>query len=188
MSQQTSVVDLYEQSISHTRKVIAGVKPSDLTTPTPCEKWDVKTLMEHITGGFAIVVNTFSAGHFTAADHEVAKGGPTLESYDRGARRALELLRQPGAMERTVSTSMGPTPATQFLYILLNDNLIHGWDLAKATHQDTTLPPNLVEGTYAALSPLFPTLARGGGFKPPIPVPASASLQVKLLAGQGRQA
>ena len=87
-------IDLYEQSVNHTRKIFAGVKPEHMKATTPCDDWDVKTLMEHITGGFAMVVNAFQAGHFTAADHAVA-GLPHCPTATGALRQAQEKIVGP---------------------------------------------------------------------------------------------
>jgi hypothetical protein len=42
-------------------------------------------------------------------------------------------------------TSFGDVPAEEYLWQLTADALIHAWDLARATGQDESLPPELVE-------------------------------------------
>ena len=83
MTQATtkSVVELYEIAVAHTRKYFGAVKPSQYNDPTPCTDWNVKTLVEHIAGGFAFGINTLNAGSLTEADHDAAKGGLTLEAF-----------------------------------------------------------------------------------------------------------
>ena len=56
--------------MAHTRKYFAAVKPSQYNDPTPCAEWDIKKLMEHITGGFAVGIKTINAEALTGADHD----------------------------------------------------------------------------------------------------------------------
>jgi uncharacterized protein (TIGR03086 family) len=63
---------------------------------------------------------------------------------------------------------------------------LHGWDLAKATRQDTTMPKGLPEAAYEMIHGRFTDEQRKGVFKPEVPVNADASAQDKLLAYAGR--
>lgn len=185
---QKSPVDLYEASVKNTRKTFAGVKPNQMKDPTPCDKWDVTKLMEHISGGFGMGAGVFASGVGTMEAHDAAKAGLTPADYDKESKRMVELVKKPGMMDKKVKTPMGEMPGGQFLTILFVDNLVHGWDLAKATKQGTNLPKDLVEAAYAAMSPQFADLAKSGAFKPAIKVADKASTQEKLMAGLGRKA
>ena len=66
------------------------------------------------------------------------------------------------------------------------DTFIHGWDIARATGQDDTLDPDLVDIAYAMFEPHSAELQASGAFGTPVPVPANADTQTKLLAMLGR--
>lgn len=85
--------------------------------------------------------------------------------------------------------SSGDVPAMQILGIAFCDQLIHGWDLAKATGQDTTMPEDLAAAAWGFLDGRLPDEARGPGrnFKVAVPVSDDASVQDKLIAYCGRQ-
>ena len=178
---------LYEQAVLNTRKIFAGVKPDQLANPTPCEKWNVRALMEHITGGIAMTAYSFDVSHLTNAEHQATKAGISLAQYDAAMNRALGGISKPGAMDKMVRTPMGEMPGGNFLMVLFMDNLTHGWDLAKATGQDTDLPSHLVDACYENFAPGFADLSKSGAFAPPLPVPPTADKQAKLLAGLGRK-
>ena len=115
-------------------------------------------------------------------------GGDNLGRYDTGTSKVLELARAPGAVDKTVQTPFGEMPGGAFMGLFpIWDVLIHGWDLAKATGQDTKLDPVLVEATAATLIPMVPQFAGHGVFAEPIPVPDDADTQTKLIAMAGRQ-
>jgi len=179
-------VELYEQAVRNTRRVFAAVKPDQLENATPCEKWNVRELMQHITGGVAMTAHSFDVSHLTNAEHQAAKAGVSLAQYDAAMHRALAAVSKPGAMDKRVRTPMGEMPGGNFLMVLFMDNLTHGWDLAKATGQDTNLPADLVDACYENFAPGFADLSKSGAFKPPIFVSPTASKQAKLLAGLGR--
>jgi uncharacterized protein (TIGR03086 family) len=72
------------------------------------------------------------------------------------------------------------------IYIAFNDQLLHGWDLAKATRQDTAMPAGLAEAAYETIHGRFTDDQRKGVFKPAIAVADVASSQERLLAYTGR--
>ena len=76
----------------------------------------------------------------------------------------------------------------QFLVGTWLDQFIHGWDLAKATGQDTTLAPELVDFAFSMLKSGFADMGRGAGFiGPEIALPDGASQQDQMMAYMGRQ-
>ena len=83
--------------------------------------------------------------------------------------------------DKDVLEKAGPT-----LGIAFADQLLHGWDLAKATGQDATMPPGLAEAAYETIHGRFTEKQRQGVFKPEVQVGADASPQEKLLAYTGR--
>ena len=88
----------------------------------------------------------------------------------------FKTFSEPGVIEKT-----GPS-----LGIAFADQLLHSWDLAKATGQDTTMPDGLAEAAYEMIHGRFTDEERVGVFKPEVEVAADASAQDKLLAYTGR--
>lgn len=81
-------------------------------------------------------------------------GDDPLAAFDQARTDALAAVRAPGAMAHTVTTRQGERPAVDYAIGQLQEMLVHGWDLAKATGQDTAMDPELVEVGYArALAP-----------------------------------
>ena len=68
------------------------------------------------------------------------------------------------------------------------DVLIHGWDVAKATGQDTTLPNDLVQACIEVVRPQEELLAGSGAFSTDVQAPSGADAQTQLLAMLGRRA
>jgi uncharacterized protein (TIGR03086 family) len=89
---------------------------------------------------------------------------------------ALRTFGDPGILEKTAP----------LLGIALSDQLLHSWDLAKATGQDATMPDGLPEVAYDAIHGHFTDEQRTGVFKPEVPVGRGASSQDRLLGYTGR--
>ncbi len=67
------------------------------------------------------------------------------------------------------------------------DTLIHTWDLAKATGQNTDMDPALAEACYTAFAPQIDGYRGPETFGPEVTVPEDASIQDKLLGIMGRK-
>jgi uncharacterized protein (TIGR03086 family) len=76
---------------------------------------------------------------------------------------------------------MGPA-----LGIAFGDQLLHGWDLARATNQDAAMPEGLAQAAYDCIHGRFTDEQRKGVFGPEIPVGDGATPQQRLLACTGR--
>jgi uncharacterized protein (TIGR03086 family) len=173
----TDLLDLYRQASQWTLEKVAGAT-TQLDADTPCDEWDVRTLLSHM-----LETQRYFAG--SARGEDVAPPGPQpseLPSGDpvaafRQARTdTIETFGADGVIEKT-----GPS-----LGIAFSDQLLHGWDLARATGQDPTMPDGLADAAYQIIHGRFTDEQRTGTFKPEVPVGAGASAQDRLLAYTGR--
>ena len=181
--------ELHDHALVATRRYVAGVGANQWKGPTPCEGWDVRELVNHIVSG------NFWAGALARGktigdvgdrlDGDILGDDPTA-AYDESARAASEAFHAPGAMEAPCAVSYGPVPGEVYCGHRFIDVLIHGWDVASSTGQDTTLDPELVEACVEVLEPQLDMLVGSGMFGTPLEVPEDASRQTRLLAMLGR--
>lgn len=171
------LLDLYERASSWTVSRVEGAA-DQLEAPTGCDGWDVRTLLNHMleTGTFFLSSATGgSASPPSQAPPNVLSDDPAAD-FERGRSETVAAFGQPGVIERT-----GPS-----LGIAFSDQLLHGWDLARATGQDATMPAGLPEAAYEVIHGRFTPEQRKGIFKPEIDVGPDASAQDRLLAYTGR--
>lgn len=171
------LLDLYTRASAWTLSKADGAQDA-LGAGTPCDGWDVRTLMNHM-----LQTQRYFVG--AARGEDVSPPGgepPALLSSDpvadfRHARdETLAVFGADGVVDKT-----GPA-----LGIAFSDQLLHGWDLAKATGQDTIMPNGLAEAAYEVVHGAFTEDQRAGVFGPEIRVPDDAPAQEKLLAYTGR--
>jgi uncharacterized protein (TIGR03086 family) len=169
---------MYERASEWTTSKVAGATQK-LDARTPCDQWDVRTLLNHM-----LDTKNYFVG--AARGEEVSPpaqtppdllGDDPLADFERGRSEMLSTYGAPGVIEKT-----GPS-----LGIAFSDQLLHGWDLAKATQQDATMPDGLPEAAFEMIHGRFTDDQRKGVFKPEVDVPANASAQDKLLAYTGRK-
>lgn len=131
-----------------------AVAADHLDAPTPCDDWDVKTLLSHM-----LETQHYFAG--AARGEDVSPPSPTpsvlldsdpVAEFEQTRIDMLQTFGEPGVIEQT-----GPS-----LGIALSDQLLHGWDLAKATEQDATMPDGLAEAALKMIHGLFTEEQRKG--------------------------
>jgi uncharacterized protein (TIGR03086 family) len=186
----TDLVELHRRALDATGQVVAGIAPSQGSTPTPCEGWDVTALLNHIVAG-----NLWAAE--LVAGRTIEEVGDTLDgdvlgdnipgAYQASAAAAAAGFGRPGALDAPCAVSYGPVPGSVYAGHRIVDVLIHGWDLAVATGQDTTIDPELVAGCTAIVEPQLDMLRASGMFGDSPDVGADADAQTRLLSLLGRR-
>jgi uncharacterized protein (TIGR03086 family) len=172
------LLDLFERGTDWTASKIPAATDK-LDDGTPCEQWDVRRLLDHM-----IDSQQYFAG--TARGEEMSLPNPSppprigddpVAAYAQIRDETVRAYSGPGVVEKT-----GPLLGIAFV-----DQLVHGWDLARATGQDAEMPDDLASAAFAMIEGRLTEENRGPGFKPPVAVPDDASAQDKLLAYTGRR-
>ena len=184
-----SIADLHERALAATRRFVAGVGSDQWHASTPCEEWDVRELVNHVVTG-----NEWAAELATGKTIEEigdrldgdVLGDDPLAAYDDSASRAASVFQQPGALDAPCAVSYGPVPGSVYAGHRFIDVLVHGWDVAVATGQDPSLPPDLVAACLDVVEPQAELLAGSGAFGGGVELPADADDQTRLLAMLGR--
>jgi uncharacterized protein (TIGR03086 family) len=170
------LLDLYGRASEWTGSIVVGAADR-LDVPTPCEGWDVRTLLNHM-----LETQQFFVGRARGEDLPISPEPPDLVgddpvgAFQRAREDTLQTFGEDGVIERT-----GPS-----LGIAFSDTLLHGWDLATATGQDATMPDGLAQAAYDMIHGRFTNEQRKGVFEPEVPVGRDASPQDRLLAYTGR--
>jgi uncharacterized protein (TIGR03086 family) len=180
---------IHERALRATGTVVDGVAARQLDLPTPCDGWTVRELLNHIVGG-----NLWAAE--LAAGKTIAEVGDRLDgdtlgddpaaAYRASAQVAAAAFNAPGAMDAPCAVSYGPVPGSAYCGHRILDVAIHGWDLAKATGQDTTIDPELIDAVTAIVAPQIDMLSGSGMFGSTVGIPGDADAQTRLLSQLGR--
>ena len=167
--------------------LVAGVRDDQLQDPTPCERYSVGDLLDHV-GGAALA---FAA----AARKEPLEGAPSgdvanLPSDWRSRIPAdLQVLadawRAPEAWRGMTRAGGVDLPGEVAAVVALDELVIHGWDLARATGQPSGYDGPGLDAVHGMVQQF-----RGAGveglFGPPVPVPDDAPLLDRILGLAGR--
>lgn len=156
---------------------------------TPCAEWDVTALVDHVIDEH-LWVAPLLGGHDLAAAGAIVESAKRTIGTDRAAAwdaACLDSQRafgEPGALERDVALSRGPTPASDYIGEMIADLTIHGWDLGRGIGAHEPLPAELV--TF-----VLPLAERYSGaepyFAPAVQPPDGATDEERMIALTGRR-
>ncbi|WP_062210166.1 TIGR03086 family metal-binding protein [Streptomyces sp. NBRC 109706] len=176
--------------------LLDGVPDDRLDAPTPCPGMPVRGLLQHLLG----LTLAFRAaarkefGPLTDTDPEDPDApAPSLAGDWRGRLREqlAELAtawRDPAAWQGATRAGGVDLPGEIAGVVALNEVLLHGWDLARATDQPFVADPAALQASIDLLSQDAddPDARAQGPFGPPVPVPADASPLARAVALSGR--
>ncbi|WP_439658109.1 TIGR03086 family metal-binding protein [Lentzea sp. HUAS TT2] len=165
---------------------VAGVRSDQWTNASPCAQWTALEVVDHVVDMHGVMLG-----------HPIPRTEDPLTDF-REARRQVEEALESDRARSEVSTPGGPMTLEDHIDQVVSDDLVlHGWDLARATGQDETIPASDVERLWATATAVPPELMERfrtpGAFGPgievygaEIAVPDDAPLQDRLLGYVGR--
>jgi uncharacterized protein (TIGR03086 family) len=161
----------FDPPVRRIRALLLGVDDRDLVGPTPCPGWSVATLLDH----FMDLSYAFAQGARKRGEG-APPPEPSAEHLSRHWRSRLPVLleelstawRDPAAWSGTASVGGVTLPATDMGIFGMNELVVHGWDLARATGQDFAADPRALEVLADFLS-RGPAEGTPGLFGPKVP-------------------
>jgi uncharacterized protein (TIGR03086 family) len=183
----------FEPATSALARVVDGVRDDQLQNQTPCEGTRLGDMLDHVQG---------LALAFTAAATKTRLPGVNGPSKSDGSRleegwreRIRERLDKLAEAWRDESAWQGMTtaggldmPAESAAAVALDEIVVHGWDVARASGQSFSADPHVLEAALAFVRPTATSRPQGtpGLFGPPVAVPADAPLLDQLIGLTGR--
>jgi uncharacterized protein (TIGR03086 family) len=187
----SDVAQWHRQALQDTRRVVGGVTSEQWELPTPNQEWNVRELLNHVVVGNYWVPELVRGRSIDEVgdryDGDVLGSDP-VAAYDESAGAAAAAFEAPGALDAPCGVSYGPVPGSVYAGHRFIDVLVHGWDLATATGQDTALNPGLVAACLEVVTPQADLLRDSGAFATDVEAPPDADPQTTLLALLGRKA
>ena len=181
-------VDLLSGVLDKTGALITGVQPDQWESPTPCEEWDVRALVEHILGWMQVFDAAANGRAFDGDPADFRLGDDPAADFRAMADSMVAGWRK-GGTERTVRLTTGELPGAMAMNMTLMEYTTHGWDLATATGQPVPFSDEeaeqVLDRARATLKPEYrgPDTAMGEETEAPAGAPAAA----RLAAFMGRR-
>ena len=169
-------LDNYKKASDWTAQKVANV--SDLDARSDCDEWTVRDLLNHMLGTqryFVSAARGEDASMPGQTPPNLLSDDPKAD-FEQARNDVVETFSQDGVIDKT-----GPA-----LGIAFADMLLHGWDLARSTGQDESMPDGLAQAAYDTIHGRFTDEQRKGVFKPELAAGDDATPQQRLLAYTGR--
>ena len=174
--------------------LIGGVPDDLLDAPTPCPDYTVGDLLDHV-GGTAVAFTGAAHKDMGEATATGASGDASRLADDWRVRIPRDLVglaeawRDPEAWTGMTRAGGIELPGEVAGLVALDELVLHGWDLARATGQGYDTDPaslEAVHGFVARFSGPGQEAARQGLFGPVVEVPADAPLLDRVVGLAGR--
>lgn len=192
----SEIEDRYRAHADAFARKVAATAPDSWDNQSPCADWTARDVVGHIV----IMHDAMLAPLGLRLSPAPSVEEDPLGAFTSARADVEAVLADPGLSDRQIATPSGPmTAAAHIDGVISDDMVLHGWDLARATGQDDTIPPEDLDRLWLSNSAIPPEMmqrlrtpgAFGPGvvvFGPEVPVPAEAPLQRRLLGMIGRDA
>jgi uncharacterized protein (TIGR03086 family) len=190
---ETRTMDMlsaYADAVRRNHERLDAISADQLGDPTPCTEWDVRALVGHIVGGYQMFAAAL--GHPLPAAVEPTDAAGLAAQHRTTGEAAIAAFATPDALQRTVHLPVGEVPGQVALGLALTDAVVHGWDLAKATGQDTAIDDGLAAALLTgAEGSITGQMRQPDGAMPvfaqPVPISGQRPAGDRLVAFLGRQ-
>lgn len=186
---RTALIRSYDTAVG----VVSNVGTEQLSSPTPCDKFDVAALVDHIVGA------GFRAAELGEGKQPTGDEFPHVELTDapdqlrRAAKQAEAAWSDTASLSRTITMPWGENYIGETVVnMYLAEMATHAWDLAAATGQvdklDSAVTREALEGARAMLKPEYRNLVEPGSpFGSEVEAPPDATDWERLAAFMGRE-
>lgn len=187
----TTLLDLGPQARIVAR-LAAGVPDARLADPTPCPAYAVGNLLGHLSGLAVAFRDAARKDLGPTTDTAPDTAVPTLpadwrEELPRLLGELAEAWTDPAAWTGMTRAGGVDLPGEIAGLVAVNELVIHGWDLARATGQAYAPDRAALETSYGfLLASAEDEGSRGDIFGPVVPVPDDAPLLYRAVGLSGR--
>jgi uncharacterized protein (TIGR03086 family) len=180
-------VELTARALHELAETVALIEPGHWESPTPCELWDVRELLEHI-----VAVNR-KYEHIPAGDpwlpglKDVDLGDNPARTYRESIAPFLAAWRRPDVLNQTVLTQGDRQVAAELVLLAhLRETLVHGWDLAVSIGRAAPFDDAVVRACLESVARTPEVRPDGIGYADAVPAPPGSPPIVELAARYGR--
>lgn len=171
---------------ANANRLVSSIEPNQWEAATPCSEWDVRALVNHMTG----TTKLFGASALRTAPDAPPDaehlGDDPARAFASATAAASAAWRSDGALEGSVSIP-GEMPAVACLGINIIDIGTHTWDLASAIGADHGLSPSAIQMIDQWNHRVVSDDVRAGGGFGDVLEPTSEESLTSMLAFVGRR-
>ncbi|WP_109527887.1 MULTISPECIES: TIGR03086 family metal-binding protein [Nocardia] len=182
-----TVIGRIDRALDMTGTIVDAIDDGRLSAATPCAKWDVRAVLNHLVGGMRLfaaeLAGTDPVGAYDdwlGADPQVAYAAAA--EIDRAAWGRLDVPSS------EVNLPIGTATAPEAALVHLTEVVVHGLDLAIAIGRPDLADDDLSAELLAAMAEAggVETFRKPGMFGPEIAISPDAPAHLRLMAYLGR--
>ncbi|MFI7099890.1 TIGR03086 family metal-binding protein [Streptomyces sp. NPDC050161] len=171
-------------------QLAADTREDQLDAPTPCADYAVRHLLGHLVGLTGAFRNAADKDLGPSTATPPGTGRPDVQAgwraqLERNLAEMADAWHRPEAWEGETQAGGVTLPAAIAGRVALNELVLHGWDLARATGQAYAPDTAALGVSYALLAPSAGDPERSI-FGPAVSVPDDAPLLDRVVALSGR--
>lgn len=170
--------------------LVRSIEPAELDLPTPCAEYDVRALLNHLLywgPRLEAAARKQPPPAFEGGERDAdLTGGDWAGALVKQVEAMVDALGQPGALAGTTTMGGGELPALMIGQMVLDEWVLHGWDLARATSRPLRCGPDVASAARAAVAAMAAQGREMGVYGAEVSVPDTASDLEHALAMSGR--
>lgn len=180
-------VDLYTRAAAFFGEQVIAIGDEEWDLPTPSTDWIVKAVVAHVVVAESQIPDVVAGRAFERFDVDVSILGHDPVSVWRGtAVAALNAVRE-ADLDQVVQHPVGAMPLAHIVGFRITENLVHGWDIARARGLDPELDAEIAQWALDFWLPMADQLAGSDMFGAMVD-PADDRAGSRLVALLGRHA
>ncbi|GAA1906712.1 TIGR03086 family metal-binding protein [Streptomyces durmitorensis] len=171
--------------------IAEGVTESQLSGPTPCPEYEVRHLLGHLVGLTGAFRDAGRKDLGPGLDQDPGSAVPELgpgwrTDLPKLLDELVEVWRDPAAWEGMTRAGGLDLPGAVAGAVAMDELVVHGWDLARATGQAYDPDEASLGVAEALLTPEEGDTSGNSLFGPVVPVPDGAPLLDRVIGLSGR--
>jgi uncharacterized protein (TIGR03086 family) len=190
-----TAVSYLEPVLDQLAEVVSRTTPQTLGGPTPCRRYDVATLRDHVLGWLQFFAAAFAdpgrkAQRPDPDGYRAADDDRDLADVVRGSARTILDAVRGGVLDGQIVLLQSRMDGPAAFGMVLGEYLVHGWDLAVAVDAPWTPPERACEAALEFFRGVVVPEYRGeegGFFGEEVPVAPDATALDRLLCFAGRR-
>lgn len=165
-------------------RLLAGVADDRLDAPTPCADWTLRDLLLHVDG-FTVALSANARKE--PPRRQPALGPDWRDTLPGQLAQLAAAWREESAWQGRVSAGGIEMSAEDSALVALEELVVHGWDVARATGQQLRVDDASLAGVERFLEVFGAQIESGQGpYGPAVPVPPTAPTLDRLVGRTGR--
>jgi uncharacterized protein (TIGR03086 family) len=185
----STIPQLFEQAADLFGERVRAVQDDQWGVATPCDEWDVRTLVNHVVGEQRWAPHLLDGETIDQVgdryDGDLLGDDPKAV-WAEAVGPSVAAFTAPGALDGTVHLSYGDERADEYALQMLTDLAVHGWDLARGIGADDRIDEETAQLLYDTWTARRELLVASGMFAAPVDVPDDAPVAHRLLGLLGR--